>query len=231
VGFRLTRYGRREVIVATLVAAGLLATAALAAWRWTPWVAPAGAAPVLAWLWVLWFFRDPDRPVPPDDGLFVSPADGRVTDITRLGPEGPLGCDGVQIGIFMNVFDVHVNRAPCDARVEKIVHAEGAFLDARDPAASQRNESVTITMTHTRDGRDHPVVVRQIAGLIARRIVTRLSPRQSVRRGERIGMIKFGSRVELLVPTAVADEVRVAVGGRVRGGESVLLAAKKTGAP
>jgi len=231
VGFRLTRYGRREVIVATLVAAGLLAMVAYAAWRFSPWVALAAAAPVFAWVWVLWFFRDPDRPVPPGDGLFVSPADGRVADITRVGPEGPLGREGVQIGIFMNVFDVHVNRAPCDARVEKIVRVSGAFLDARDPAAAQRNESATITMTHTRDGRDYPVVVRQIAGLIARRIVTRLCPRQSVRRGERIGMIKFGSRVELLVPTAVADEVRVAVGRRVRAGQTVLLAAEKTDTP
>ncbi|MCK4601782.1 MAG: phosphatidylserine decarboxylase, partial [Phycisphaerae bacterium] len=138
----------------------------------------AAMAPVLFWLYVVAFFRDPDRATPTGPGLFVSPADGCVTDVTPLGPDSPLGRDGVQIGIFMNLFDVHVNRSPADARVERIVHRKGIFLDARDPQAAERNESATIYMTCVADGAEFPVIVRQIAGLIARRIVTDISAGQ-----------------------------------------------------
>jgi len=195
---------------------------ALLAWLYWP------AAPVALLLWapVAWFFRDPSRRTPSQSGVFVSPADGRVSDITPLGADSLLGRDGVQVGVFMSLLDVHVNRSPCDGRVERIEHSDGVFLDARDPAASERNESATIFLRTDLDGKAFPVIVRQVAGLVARRIVTDLADAQTVRRGQRIGMIKFGSRLEVLAPRELAGEVRVRVGQKVRAGRTVLLAAE-----
>ncbi|HUS91040.1 MAG TPA: phosphatidylserine decarboxylase [Phycisphaerae bacterium] len=225
--FRLTRYGRREWRAATAVAAGGCALLAVAAWRLGPlWLVPV-AAIVPAWLWATWFFRDPDRQVPGEPGLFVSPADGVVADVTPLGPDSALGTDGTQIGVFMSIFSVHVNRMPCDATVVAVQHRPGAFLDVRKPQAALRNESTTIRLTVAHGGREHPVIVRQVAGLVARRIVTDLVPGSAVRRGQRFGMIKFGSRLELLVPRELVGEVRVAVGDRAVAGRTVLLAAPK----
>ena len=224
---RLAKYGRREWGLISVLAVGLCAALAVLAWRrgW-PWALP--IVPVAAlWGWVLWFFRDPDRAGPQEEGLLLSPADGRVTDVTEVGPDSPLGTDGVQVGIFMSIFDVHVNRSPCDGQVRGIAHHDGTFLDARDPRAWEHNEAATITMTHNAGGRERTVVIRQVAGLIARRIVTDLAEGQTVRRGQRIGMIKFGSRVELLVPAELVGEVRVGVGDRALGGQTVLIAAPK----
>jgi len=227
VWFGLTRYGLREVIAATLLTVGLWAVAAWLLWPipWAFW--PVAGILGLLWFWVLAFFRDPDRRSPSGEGFFVSSADGRVTDITNLGPDSLLGCEGLQIGVFMSVFDVHVNRSPCDGRIEQIVRRKGTFLDARDPRASERNESVTICVAYSSGGKEYPVIVRQIAGVIARRIVTDLAERQAVTRGQRIGMIKFGSRLELLLPRELVGEVRVQTGRRVRAGETVLVAAKR----
>jgi phosphatidylserine decarboxylase len=179
----------------------------------------------------VWFFRDPERSIPEGEGIVLSPADGCVTDVTRLGPESLLGRNGVQIGIFMSVFDVHVNRAPCQGRIEKIDRRKGTFLDARDQSAWQRNASATITMAHRLDGVEYPVIIRQIAGLIARRIVTDLVSGQAVAAGERIGMIKFGSRLEVLLPLELADRVCVQAGERVKAGQTLLAAAKKARTP
>ncbi|MDY6914655.1 MAG: phosphatidylserine decarboxylase, partial [Planctomycetota bacterium] len=150
-------------------------------------------------------------------------------DITPVGPESQLRQDGVRIGIFMNICDVHVNRSPCDAMVERIEHCRGVFLDARNPAASERNESATIHMMHVHNGLEHPVVVRQVAGLIARRIVTDLSEGQDISRGQRIGMIKFGSRLEVLVPRGLVGRVCVRHRQRVRAGLTVLLTTPDVG--
>jgi len=184
------------------------------------------ALPIALWLEVLWFFRDPDRIAPKGDGLLISPADGHVADITNVGADSPLGCDGVKIGIFMNVFDVHVNRSPAAARVVGCEHLAGAFLDARDPAAAARNESATIHLAcagGADDQAEYPLVVRQIAGLIARRIVTDVTEGRRLSRGERIGMIKFGSRVELFAPRERVGRVAVEVGQRVLAGATVLV--------
>jgi len=224
---RLTPYGRRELVLATILLAALAGGGAYLArthWAWLAVTAVAAAV----WVWVISFFRDPDRDTPTGEGLFISPADGCVADITPLGPDSPLGRAGVQVGVFMSVFDVHVNRAPCDGVVTAVAHEAGAFLDARDPAASQRNESATITLSHPHGDRYYPIVFRQIAGLVARRIVTDLRPAQNVRRGQRMGMIKFGSRVELLVPEELAGQVRVQVGQRVRAGQTILVATESS---
>lgn len=223
---RLTKYGRRELVVCSLMAELLIVAVLLVAWRWSFWLALAVIVPAALWGWVLAFFRDPDRTSPKGQGLFLAPADGRVTDITPLGHDSPLGREGVQVGIFMSVFDVHVNRAPCDGTIEKIEHRDGGYGDVRHPAAWVANESTTIHMTASYEGRPAPVVFRQVAGLVARRIVTDLKPGEPVLRGQRVGMIKFGSRVELMVPGELAPKVLVAVGDRVVAGQTVLVEAQ-----
>jgi phosphatidylserine decarboxylase len=173
---------------------------------------------------LLWFFRDPDRQPPGGPELLTSPADGRVTDITPIGAESPLGCPGVKIGIFMSIFDVHVNRSPADARVEHVQHSPGVFLDARNPLSAERNESATIFLSIRQDGNAYPLVIRQVAGLIARRIVTDLREGQPLARGQRIGMIKFGSRMEVFVPRDLSPRVLVKVGDHVQAGRTALIA-------
>lgn len=218
---KLTHYGIRELAIAT---AALWALVALACLLVRPMVLGAALAllPAAVWGWVIWFFRDPDRPTPRESGLFISPADGTVTDITPLGPDSLLGRGGVQIGIFMSVFSVHVNRSPADATVVRVEHKAGAFLDARDPACSQRNESATIFLNYAAAGKQFPLIIRQIAGLIARRIVTDLTAGQTLARGQRIGMIKFGSRMEVLLPSELAGQICVRLGQKVQAGLSVL---------
>jgi phosphatidylserine decarboxylase len=216
------KYGLAELFLATVVCglAGVLAA-------WLAW--PAAVVPLALWLWVLWFFRDPQRQPPAEAGVFLSPADGRVTDITAVGTDGELGLEGLRIGIFMSVFDVHVNRSPCAGVVERIDRHRGTFLDARDPAAWGRNESATIRLGCARNGEVHPVIVRQVAGLVARRIVTDAKIAQEVVPGQRIGMIKFGSRVELAVARSMVGEVRVQVGQTVRAGQTVLMTEPRKG--
>ena len=223
----LTNYGRREWIACSVLAGALLDIIGVLAWLYSPFIA-AAALPVLAvWGWVLWFFRDPQRTIPDEPGAFVSSADGIVADITPVGPEEALGAAGTRIGVFMNVFNVHVNRIPCDGKVVSVDHTPGKFLDVRKPEAAFKNESTTIRMSVSHGGKQHTILVRQIAGLVARRIVTDLAPGQEVQRGQRMGMIKFGSRLELWVPTELVGKVRVAIGDQAVAGETVLLTAPK----
>jgi phosphatidylserine decarboxylase len=224
---KLTKYGVRELLICTALAAAVAGAAVRLAWHWPLVWAPVVVIAVLLWLWVLWFFRDPDREIPQGAGLFVSPADGTVSDITQIGSESELGRPGVQIGIFMSIFSVHVNRAPCDGAVEFVTHRAGAFLDARDPAASCRNESATIALCYQSGGQTYRVVMRQVAGLIARRIVTDVAKGAGISRGQRVGMIKFGSRCELLLPAELAGRVHVKVGQKVSAGRTVLAAEEK----
>ena len=222
--FKLTRYGLKEIAIASVCSlAGCVV--ALAFVKWLPWWAMVAilAPDLVVYLWVLWFFRDPERTVPQGGGLFIAPADGRIADITNIGPESELGRDGVRIGIFMNIFNVHLSRCPVDGTVESLEHRPGAFLDVRDPHASERNESTTIRLRYEHQGAEYPIVFRQIAGLVARRIVTDLVQGQSVTRGQRVGMIKFGSRLELLVPAELVSKVCVEVGQISRGAETVLI--------
>ncbi len=208
----LTPHGAREV---ALFAGGALLLAALAFL-----VHPAAAVPFLALaLFVFSFFRDPERKPPPGADAAVAPADGTVTDVEEVLEPHFLGGRALRIGIFLSVFDVHVNRAPLDARVKMVRYSPGRFLDARDPRCKSENESNLVGF----EGARGPFAVRQVAGKIARRIVCPVKEGDPVARGQRMGMIKFGSRTELLVPAGARVRVETAVGRKVRGGETILL--------
>jgi phosphatidylserine decarboxylase len=219
---KITPYGYRHVIVASIVMFLLAAATAACAMFWCQWISFAVLIPGLVYCWLVWFFRDPDRRVPGGPGLFVSPADGTVADITQVGADSELGCEGVKIGVFMSIFSVHVNRIPCAGRVVDIVHRDGQFLDVRRTDAHGLNEATTISLMHEYNGREYRIIFRQIAGLVARRIVTDLEKGQEVARGDRFGMIRFGSRLELCIPGEISGHVAVSVGEHVRAGLSIL---------
>ncbi len=203
--------------------AGLLAVAAILKWATGGWVW--AVAPIALALFFLWFFRDPPRAVPAGEGLIVSPGDGLVTEAATVAtPEGRRQ----KISIFLSVFDVHVNRSPIGGVIGSVRYRRGAFLNAMNPASADRNEQNVVTVLG--DGADQGIEVtfKQIAGLLARRIVFDYAEGDSVARGQRVGLIKFGSRVDVLLPTEAVLQVRV--GQRVRGGTSVLAAMPRAAA-
>jgi phosphatidylserine decarboxylase len=169
--------------------------------------------PLLLAAFFLWFFRDPEREIPEAPGLIVSPADGKVTVIdttqTTAGQQR-------RVSIFLNVFDVHVNRAPIAGTIQAIDYKKGKFLNAMNPESAMQNEQNLVEVA----GELCTVAFCQIAGLLARRIVFKKRIGEWVHRGERVGLIKFGSRVDVLFP--LSCELQVKVGDRVRGGASVL---------
>lgn len=175
-----------------------------------------GALLVALGLFTAFFFRDPERAIPADPRLVLSPADGMVVKVAPAPAGSPLDGGATQVSIFLSIFDVHVNRAPIGGRIERVDYHKGEFLPAFDDKASLRNEQNTVTL---RDGASR-VVFKQIAGLIARRIVFRKRVDDEVAPGERVGLIKFGSRVDVFLPPEV--RVRVKRGERVSGGSSVL---------
>ena len=164
-------------------------------------------------LFVLNFFRDPEREVPAGAGVLVSPADGRVVEIRA---EEEAGRSRQRISVFMSPLNVHVNRSPVSGSIESVVYRKGSFRMASEPRASVENECNTFTV----GGEDEQVVVRQIAGVLARRIVFWKKVGDRVERGERVGMIKFGSRVDILVPPDLILSVKI--GDRVKAGSTVI---------
>jgi phosphatidylserine decarboxylase len=191
----------------------LLAVEVTLWWAAGSWVW--GIAPVLLAAFFLWFFRDPRRTVPAGAGLIVSPGDGLVTETAAIiTPDGPRQ----RISIFLSVFDVHVNRSPIGGVLTRVSYRRGQYLNAMNPASADRNEQNVVTVT----GEGIEVIFKQIAGLLARRIVFNLHEGDTVKRGQRVGLIKFGSRVNVLVPCEAV--LRVKVGQRVKGGSSVLAA-------
>ena len=163
-----------------------------------------------------YFFRDPDRHVPADSDLVVSPADGKIVMITEVQEPAFIGGAAIRISVFMNVFNVHVNRYPVDGTVRYIHYNPGRFLNAATEKSSLENEQMSVGL-ETKSG---PILVRQIAGLIARRIVTYSKEGQVVKQGERMGIIRFGSRVDVFIPTS--SKVRVKVGETSNAGVTVL---------
>ncbi len=179
------------------------------------------SVPVLIWIWLIAFFRDPQRPISQDKGVYVSPADGMVSDITDMPQCDVLDEPSVRVGIFLSVFNVHVNRMPCAGKVESVVYRKGKFINALDHAnCSQKNEANTIVLV---DEAGKPVAgVRQLVGLIARRIVCTVKDGDTVERGQRYGMIKFGSRTELYIPRRLSPQIKVQVGQKVRGAMDII---------
>ena len=178
-----------------------------------PWIAVLSLAFTL---FMVLFFRDPDRTIPEDKGVFVSPADGKVILIKDVYEKDYLKAESKEISIFMSIFNVHVNRAPCEGNVSLIKHSPGKFLVAHKDAASIENENTVMVL----EGKDGKILVRQVAGLIARRIVCRVKANDVLRRGERYGMIKFGSRLDVYLPKET--EIQIKVGDKVKAGETVL---------
>lgn len=168
-------------------------------------------------LFTAWFFRNPARIVPQGPGLVVAPADGTVIAIEEEFEPRFLKDRSVRLSIFLNVFDVHVNRIPCEGVVEDIQYQPGAFLVANKPEATLKNEQNALFLRTAQGAR---VLCIQVAGLIARRIVCWLSPGDRVMRGERFGLIRFGSRTDTFLP--LGTDLRVAVGDRVKGGETIV---------
>ncbi|HLB89923.1 MAG TPA: phosphatidylserine decarboxylase [Terriglobales bacterium] len=176
--------------------------------------APLWALPVLLLAaFFLWFFRDPERLIPNTAGAVVSPADGKVTDVSTVLVDG---MRRTRISIFLSVFDVHVNRSPAAGVIRDVRYQEGKFLNAMDAASAEHNEQNIVTV----EGGGQTVVFKQIAGLLARRIVFNKKPGDRVWRGERVGLIKFGSRVDVLLDTSARLSIKA--GDHVKGGASVL---------
>lgn len=191
-------------------AAFLLAAAFLIDWLASLlWTLPC----LLLAAFFLWFFRDPDRAIPDTPGAIVSPADGKVTDIARIVTGGE---KRTRISIFLNVFDVHVNRSPIAGTIRDVRYQRGKYLNAMNEACAEQNEQNVVTV----EGEDQTVIFKQIAGLLARRIVFTKKVGDSVARGERVGLIKFGSRTDVLLEPEA--RIQVKKGDRVKGGSSVL---------
>jgi phosphatidylserine decarboxylase len=188
----------------------LLLAGLLVSWLANPlWAAP-------AWLlaaFCLWFFRDPERVVPDAAGAIVSPADGKVTDISEVLVNG---VERRRISIFLNVFNVHVNRSPISGVIRDARYQKGKFLNAMAANSADENEQNIVTV----EGDGHTVIFKQIAGLIARRIIFTKKIGDRVARGERVGLIKFGSRVDVVVERDA--QIAVKVGDHVQGGSSIL---------
>lgn len=201
----------REGYPLIFTAALLTLLAFLAGWMWF------GIILGLVGLALAGFFRDPERQAPTGEGLVVSPADGKVVSIARVQGDSLFPGSTTRVSIFLSPFDVHINRTPVEGKIEKIVYKRGKFLAAYKEAASQRNEHNALSIVESR-GRHLGVV--QIAGVLARRIICRARPGDTLARGERFGLIMFGSRTDAYLPEGC--QVEVAEGQRVKGGETVL---------
>jgi phosphatidylserine decarboxylase len=208
----LARYGTRELIAGTVLCAAL---GVLAARAFLPLV----VVPLGVWALLLWFFRDPERACSAGPRELLSPADGRVMDVGRVADPPLLGEPALRVGIFMSLLDCHVNRSPAAATVEEVEYHRGEFNDARSPRSATANEH-NLILLRLGDGRR--ILLNQIAGIVARRIVCDAAPGQALEAGQRMGMIKFGSRVELFVPESDAPTPRVKEADRVKAGRDVL---------
>lgn len=193
-----------------LYAAPLIAAAVLVGWLTNPvWA----IFPLALAAFFLWFFRDPERMIPQDAGAVVSPGDGKVTDVSPVTSENR---KLTRISIFLSVFNVHVNRSPITGTIREIRYQRGKYLNAMNRASAEENEQNIVSV----EGDGQTVVFKQIAGLLARRIVFHPRVGDRLERGQRVGLIKFGSRVDVLLDASATLQVKV--GDRVKGGVSVL---------
>ena len=210
----LARVGFAELLMACV---GLTGLALLLAWLWWPLASIPAALAVLA----IAFFRDPRRTAPAGPGLVVAPADGVVVSIREVAHDDFIAGPAVEIGIFLSIFNVHINRAPVSARVIGLTYRPGKFLNALRPQSARENEQLAVRLEENAPP-FRRLIVRQIAGAIARRIVCWVRPGVGLERGAQFGMIKFGSRTELVLPKEERLTVQVQPGEKVKAGISVL---------
>jgi phosphatidylserine decarboxylase len=211
----VARVGLAELMIMGGSCLALAAAVSFSAW----W--PLCIVPLLLGAFFLSFFRNPRRPIPPEPGLVVAPADGKIVEIAEIVHDDFIGGPAVSIGLFLSVFNVHINRTPVAARVIGLTYRRGKFLNALRAASARENEQMAVRLEEI-----HPpyrrMIVRQIAGAIARRIVCWVAPGEELERGAQFGMIKLGSRTELLLPKEPGLEIQVRVGQHVRAGRSVV---------
>ncbi|MHC4742887.1 MAG: phosphatidylserine decarboxylase [Planctomycetota bacterium] len=220
----LTKYGLPQVVIYPSIAAGAMAATAIFV---RPLLGPGVFIAIeVVWgailVWALSFFRDPHRDCPGDTNLLLSPADGTVTDIATVAGDGFIGGKALRIGIFLSIFSTHINRAPCNVRVEKITYKKGKCKNALNPESGRVNESNDLYLVRTDEPKDK-LIVRQISGAIARRIVCETAEGCELSGGEKFGMIKFGSRTELYVPMREKSRCLVQLGDKVKAGLTALV--------
>ena len=209
------RAGLAELMLLSVICLTLAAIAAFIFW-------PASLVLLGFPLFLAWFFRNPQREIPQAPGLVVSPADGKIVAVEDVAHDEMIGGPAIVIGIFLSVFNVHINRVPVTSRVIGLRYLKGKFLNALRAASARENEQMVVQLEE--DAVPHRrIIVRQIAGAIARRIVCWVAPGERLDRGSQFGMIKLGSRTELVVPHEEGLSVLVGVGDHVRAGSSVVL--------
>ncbi len=215
----ITKYGLPQIVVFPTILIVLMVIALLLGKKFLPiWTTVTIEVILLIILiWVLSFFRDPFRAIPTDKNLLIAPADGKVTDIEIVDENEFIQGKALRIGIFLSIFDVHINRAPCDCTIEKITYKKGKFKNAMDPQSGQVNESNDLYITRTQSPQDK-LIVRQISGAIARHIICETAPGQKLTAGQKFGMIKFGSRTELYIPQSDYTQCMVKIGDKVKAG-------------
>ncbi|MHC4113404.1 MAG: phosphatidylserine decarboxylase [Planctomycetota bacterium] len=222
----LTKYGWPQVVVFPVILLAVMIVFPLAGSAWVglpPWaILSIEALLASVCIFVLAFFRDPYRKPPSDTNLLLAPADGRVTDIEIVEEDNFIGGPALRIGIFLSIFSTHINRAPCNAKVEKITYRKGKYRNAANLQSGRVNESNNLDLVRT-DGPQQRLIVRQISGAIARRIVCKVSEGQVLTGGEKFGMIKFGSRTELYVPSREDAKCLVQIGDKVKAGLTPLV--------
>jgi phosphatidylserine decarboxylase len=220
----LTRYGWPQVVIFPAVVLTAMVVFLLGTIAFLPLWAIISIEAVLAvvLIWVLMFFRDPERCCPSDRNLLLAPADGQITDIETVEESNFIGGAAVRIGIFLSIFDTHINRAPCRVRVERITYKRGKYKNAMNLQSGRINESNDLSLVRTDSPKDR-LIVRQISGAIARRIVCGTVQGQELAGGEKFGMIKFGSRTELYVPARENAKCLVQIGDKVKAGLTPLV--------
>ena len=223
-------WGTREILTWSLVCSLALAMSLVMAWFYSSWYAAGSALIVPFWAFMVLFFRNPSREITADAGVLVAPADGTVWDIGEVDEQEYIEGRCLRIGIFLSVFNVHVNRAPCAGEIEWLSHKEGGFSDARSETAALSNENNSIGMRISEsEAAGVPLVLKQVSGAIARRIICPLKQKDRVTRGGLIGMIKYGSRTEIIIPLEAGFQPSVAVKDKVCGGVTILGRFEKAG--
>ncbi|MFQ5862231.1 MAG: phosphatidylserine decarboxylase family protein [Candidatus Brocadiales bacterium] len=209
----ITSYALRDVTLFTLILIVAMVLSLLAGASW------AGFIFLLALGFVWYFFRDPERSIMRNEARLLAPADGKVVEVSSVNENRYLKAEATKISIFMSIFNVHVNRMPCSGRVEFIDYRKGRFFDARMQEASLKNESNMIGLVADSGSK---FLLKQVAGLVARRIVCAINIGDRLEQGQRFGMVKFGSRVELFIPKSATARIMVKEGQRVVAGLTVL---------